>query len=567
MHLIGLNSLLMALEEPVLKDEYAKATLKLFGDVISALFIAECVLKIFVMGFIRGKKAYLAEPFNVLDFVIVVISIAAWVLESGDGFDISFVRAFRALRALRPLKLVSKNEGMKLVVNSILGSIPSLLNVGLISALFYFVFGVIGLQLLMGRVSSCAGPDGEGVPVNKEECLALGNEWSRPPNHYDNIFMSMVTFFEISTLEMWPDIMFSALDSAKEVDGVMETDAHEWYAVLYLGFIFITTFFVMNLFISVIVRQFSEQKIKTEGVAGLTDEQKEWVKIQRHMVEASPTKLLVKPEHNRCRLFVHNFVVSKFFEGLITIVIVLNTVTMCMEYYGAQEAYVKFLRTCNLAFVIIFTAEAVLKLIGLGPSYYFWVDWNKFDFAIVLVSLVSESPFFGDVNLTAFRIIRVARLLRMVKASKHLRDLLATLYLALNNIANVGVLFLLLVFVFSVAGMDLFGQIESGAVQGADGGGIDANCNFNTFYMAVFVLIRAATGESWNAIMHDTVAETAGLSYIFWMGFQLVTFFIFMNVFIAVIYEEYTKVNQDDTAVDVLSLKMREIRLFIDSWG
>ena len=130
---------------------------------------------------------------------------------------------------------------------------------------------------------------------------------------------------------------------------------------------------------------------------------------------------------------------------------------MCMEYYGASEFYLKFLHTCNLTFVAIFTLEAILKLIGQGPSYYFWEDWNKFDFAIVVVSLLSESPFLGDVNLTAFRIIRVARLLRMIKASKHLQELLRTLYLALNNIANVGVLFLLLIFVFSVAGMDLFG--------------------------------------------------------------------------------------------------------------
>ena len=97
--------------------------------------------------------------------------------------------------------------------------------------------------------------------------------------------------------------------------------------------------------------------------------------------------------------------------------------------------------------------------------------------------------------------------------------MLRTLYLALNNIANVGILFMLIIFVFAVAGMDLFGEIKTGSVQGPDGGGIDANCNFNTFYSAVFVLIRSATGESWNAIMHDTVAETATLSYIFWIGF------------------------------------------------
>ena len=145
LHLIGLNSLFMALEEPVLVETYSKKTLILFGNIVSSLFIWECVLKIFVMGFVIGKKTYLRDSFNVLDFVIVVISIAAWILEAQEGFDISFVRAFRALRALRPLKLVSKNEGMKLVVNSILNSIPSLINVGLISILFYFVFGVIGL--------------------------------------------------------------------------------------------------------------------------------------------------------------------------------------------------------------------------------------------------------------------------------------------------------------------------------------------------------------------------------------------------------------------------------------
>ena len=272
LHLIGLNSLFMALEEPILVEGYAKDTLKLFGDIVSVLFIIECVLKVFVMGFVIGKKTYLRDSFNQLDFVIVVISIVAWVLESLEGFDISFVRAFRALRALRPLKLVSKNEGMKLVVNSILNSIPSLINVGLISILFYFVFGVIGLQMLMGKVSQCFDAGGDPIKLNKADCLAAEYEWVVPPNNYDNIFYSMLTFFEISTLEMWPDIMFNAFDAAPEVDGIMEKDNNPTMALLYISFIFITTFFVMNLFISVIVRQFNEQKIKTEGSAGLEDE-------------------------------------------------------------------------------------------------------------------------------------------------------------------------------------------------------------------------------------------------------------------------------------------------------
>ena len=74
----------------------------------------------------------------------------------------------------------------------------------------------------------------------------------------------------------------------------------------------------------------------------------------------------------------------------------------------------------NYVFVAIFTIEAILKLIGLGPSYYFYIDWNKFDFGVVIMSLISLSGDDESFNLTALRIIRVARLLRMIKSSKEL---------------------------------------------------------------------------------------------------------------------------------------------------
>ena len=166
---IGLNSLFLAIEEPGLNDTYSKKTLGLFGDLVSALFLAECAIKIFVMGLVRGKNTYLKDNYNILDFLIVIFSIVSWALESMDtGIDITYLKVLRALRALRPLKLVSKNEGMKLVVSSILNSIPNLINVSMISILFFFVFGVLGLSILMGRVSYC-GPDGIGdISLNKE---------------------------------------------------------------------------------------------------------------------------------------------------------------------------------------------------------------------------------------------------------------------------------------------------------------------------------------------------------------------------------------------------------------
>ena len=207
------------------------------------------------MGFVFGKYAYLKDNYNKLDFLIVLTSIISWVLAGlTSGIDISFLKAFRALRALRPLKLVSKNEGMKLVVNSILASIPNLINVFLISLLFYFVFGVMGVQLLMGKVSYCDVDDS----LDKEPCLAAGGVWVVPQNNYNNVFASMTTFFEVSTLETWPDIMFAAIDSQDEQDLAPMKNSSKAIALLFIIFIFVTTFFVMNLFVSVIVGQFND---------------------------------------------------------------------------------------------------------------------------------------------------------------------------------------------------------------------------------------------------------------------------------------------------------------------
>jgi hypothetical protein len=60
------------------------------------------------------------------------------------------MRGFRALRALRPLRMISKDEGMKTIVNSLLKAIPSLFNVALINILFFVVFGILGVQIFKG---------------------------------------------------------------------------------------------------------------------------------------------------------------------------------------------------------------------------------------------------------------------------------------------------------------------------------------------------------------------------------------------------------------------------------
>jgi hypothetical protein len=121
------------------------------------------------MGFFIGPKTYLKDSWNILDFIIVIFTILTWILDAFDSINIKFIRGFRALRALRPLRVVSKNEGIKTVVNSLLKSIPALMNVLLIIVLFIFVFGILGVQLFKGSIAMCN--DDDPSILKKSDCV------------------------------------------------------------------------------------------------------------------------------------------------------------------------------------------------------------------------------------------------------------------------------------------------------------------------------------------------------------------------------------------------------------
>jgi hypothetical protein len=212
--------------------------------------------------------------------------------------------------------------------------------------------------------------------------------------------------------------------------------------------------------------------------------------------------------------------------------IVINTVFLCIDYHGKSDELDELLTNSNNGFVVFFTVEMCLKLTAYGWTYYWYVNWNKFDFIIVILSLVAidEELLKSKLNFnpTALRIIRVARLLRMVKTSVGLRTLLKTLYMSLGNIINTALLLFLILFTFSVAGMSLFGTMglkgyshvsNQPIVEFDSFEMINHNVNFRSFYISFMTLWRAATGESWNGIMHDCFNSTGMVAIVFWIMF------------------------------------------------
>jgi hypothetical protein len=169
-----------------------------------------------------------------------------------------------------------------------------------------------------------------GLPTNMTE--SIERQWILPEYHYNDVFHSMLTFFEISSLEMWPQLMFQAIDTV-EIDHIPKRNSRKAIALVFVSFIFLTSFFVMNLFISVIVDKFNQQIKKRQGALYFTPQQREWVKIQRILVSFEPKKIPIEPR-NKFRLFFYKIAMSIVFEYLIVFAILVNTITLCLDHYG-----------------------------------------------------------------------------------------------------------------------------------------------------------------------------------------------------------------------------------------
>lgn len=221
--------------------------------------------------------------------------------------------------------------------------------------------------------------------------------------------------------------------------------------------------------------------------------------MQKIMLHAKLKIIPVLPK-NVVRRFFFRIVTSSIFENFIMFIIFMNTLSICLDYYDSPDLYNRVLDLANYVFVGVFGGEAMCKLIGFGPKFYFLDPWNDFDFIIVVLSFITIDPSIFSFKVTALRIIRVARLLKMIKVSKGLRGLLKTMVLAVGNVKNVAILLCLVYTTFTIAGMELFGNLQYESLGDYS---LEPDANFDSFYIAFMFLFRAETGENWNSIMHD----------------------------------------------------------------
>ncbi|XP_010779657.1 sodium channel, voltage-gated, type I like, alpha b isoform X1 [Notothenia coriiceps] len=256
-------------------------------------------------------------------------------------------------------------------------------------------------------------------------------------------------------------------------------------------------------------------------------------------------------------------VMDPFVDLAITICIVLNTLFMAMEHYPMTKEFDSVLSVGNLVFTGIFTAEMCFKIIALDPYYYFQEGWNIFDGIIVSLSLME----LGLANVEGLSVLRSFRLLRVFKLAKSWPTLNMLIKIIGNSVGALGNLTLVLaiiVFIFAVVGMQLFGKSYKECVCK-----ISESCklprwHMHDFFHSFLIVFRVLCGE-WIETMWDCM-EVAGQSMclIVFLMVMVIGNLVVLNLFLALLLSSFSADNlaatDDDSEMNNLQIAMGRIQ-------
>ncbi|CAG0914902.1 unnamed protein product [Notodromas monacha] len=553
--LIALNCITLAMERPTIPAESLERRLLTAANYgFTLAFGLEMLVKVVA----SGMREYLRSGWNVMDGLLVGASLVDVAIQLASSHAspriLHLVRVFRLLRSLRPLRVINRAPGLKLVVQTLITSLKPIGNIVLICCTFFIIFGILGVQLFKGTFYHCVGPRLVGV-TNRTTCLAVhpDNQWVNHKYNFDDLGQALMSLFVLSSKDGWVNIMYQGLDGVG-IDQQPIENYSEWRLLYFISFLLLVGFFVLNMFVGVVVENFhrcraaQEQEEKARRAAKRA---KKLDKKRRRMRE--PPYYL---HYSRPRMFTHNLVTSKYFDLAIAAVIGLNVVTMAMEFYKMPRELIYALKIFNYFFTAVFILEAGMKLCALGVRRYlkdrqvFFLSvvshstvniWNMLDIGIVVLSVVGIILEEMETNvipinptiIRVMRVMRIARVLKLLKMAKGIRALLDTVMQALPQVGNLGLLFYLLFFIFAALGVELFGRLECDDLHPCQG--LGEHAHFRDFGMAFLTLFRIATGDNWNGILKDTLRSPPPPGYVAPAYRRRVPPFVLVNVVVAVL--------------------------------
>ncbi|KAM8758240.1 sodium channel protein type 5 subunit alpha isoform 1-T1 [Rhynchonycteris naso] len=256
-------------------------------------------------------------------------------------------------------------------------------------------------------------------------------------------------------------------------------------------------------------------------------------------------------------------VMDPFADLTITMCIVLNTLFMALEHYNMTTEFEEMLQVGNLVFTGIFTAEMTFKIIALDPYYYFQQGWNIFDSIIVILSLM-ELGLSRMGNLSVLRSFRLLRVFKLAKSWPTLNTLIKIIGNSVGALGNLTLVLAIIVFIFAVVGMQLFGKNYSELSYKISASGPQPRWHMMDFFHAFLIIFRILCGE-WIETMWDCMQVSGqSLCLLVFLLVMVIGNLVVLNLFLALLLSSFSADNltapDEDGEMNNLQLALARIQ-------
>lgn len=558
-----------------------------FSDIgFAALFTLEAVIKVIADGFFFTPNAYFRGSWGFIDGIVLATLWASVITSLHDpGGGSRAVGAFKALRALRLLNVSDSARDTFHAV--IVRGGWKVVSAAFVSLSLLIPFAIYGLNLFAGQMMSCN--DGGNNIFNLTDCT--GEYLSEPygwevlaPRYagndfydFDNFGGSLFILFQIVSTEGWIDVMWSA----ESITGVFTQPgnlASQGNAVFFVIFNLLGSVFVLTLFVSVFMRNYTEQT----GVAFLTTEQRSWLELRKLLRQVAPSK---RPSNKRQRQswqeWCYRRAITKTgrWQRAMTCLLGLHLMLLCIEFYPDIWGWNRARDYMFLVLTLCYIANIIVRIIGLSWTRFRKSAWDVFSLFVVggtfITTVLLLSNFYDRTYIQLHKLFLVSVVLMLIPRNNQLDQLFKTAAASLTAIGNLLATWFVLFLVYAIALSQAFGLTRFG--EEANG-----NINVRTVPKALILLFRMSTGEGWNQVMEDYAGMvnpycTVGEKYFegdcgspewaraLFISWNILSMYIFVNLFMSLIYESFSYVYQRSNGLSIISRE--EIRRFKQAWA
>lgn len=453
-------------------------------------------------------------------------------------------------------------------------------------------FAIYGVNLFNGKLASCN--DGSQGITNLVDCFGeynsnpASNSWdmlaprvvSNPFYSFDDFGSSLFILFQVVSQEGWMDVMNSAMSITGR--GVQpQSNTSQGNAVFFVIFNLLATVFILTLFISVFMRNYTEQT----GVAFLTADQRSWLELRKLLKQVSPSKRPATTGGAKLKDWCYKRAVRKHgrWQRAVTLVLVLHLIILLVEYYPEPEGWDLARNIVFLSFTIFYATNIFVRLYGLSWARFRRSSWDLYSLFAVFGSFATSILFLASVKsqvksqvyIQLHKTFLVAVVLLLIPRNDALDQLFKTAAASLANIGNLLATWFVLFLVYAIATTQAFGLTRFGP-------GETNNVNFRTVPKALIMLFRMTCGEGWNQIMEDYAAiqppfcvygttffesdcGSANWARGLFISWNILSMYIFMSLFVSLIYESFSYVYQHSSGLGKVSRE--EIRRFKQAWA